>query len=112
MLLKWENTHCFVLFIVIIISDIITIEHSSTVAKNIFSELNKQFEKLTHCRKSNFLKNTTTKTLRDVSSKTFTMTLTLLPHQILMLPESYKSALSKSVLYHEKLTMYTDKDLR
>jgi len=102
----------FVVTIFSLFLDIITVENQSKVSKNIFAELNKQYEKLVHCRKQNFLSKIISKSIKDVDSRVISMNLTLLPHQVLILPDSYYLAMDKSILVNQNITILTNDQLR
>ena len=91
-------------------SDVISIENQQTVAKNVFAELKNQYNKLIHCRKDSFISQLESKTVKDVDYKAFTFQLTLLPHQMLIMPLEFKSAISRDVLF--ALKVYDDEEIR
>ncbi len=67
---------------------------------------------MSFCKKHNFLKDIRSKIIRDVDSKIFSMTLTLLPHQLFILPENYKSALDRNFLDNKKFQLLDDNEIR
>lgn len=84
-------------------------EKKQTIAKNVFNEINTQYFKLTNCKKDMFLKKILPM-VRESDLKTFKMTLTLLPHQILILPETFRTAISTNFLSNYKV--YDNKTIR
>ena len=63
-----------------------------------------------HCRKDSFISQLESKNVKDVDYKAFTFQLTLLPHQMLIMPLEFKSALSTDFLF--SLKTYNDEDIR
>lgn len=96
--------------VVLFFSDIITIENTRLHKSDILAELSKQYEKLTHCRKKNFMKEFKMITINE--KKTYNATLTLLPHQTLIMPESFKAALTIDEKNKSNINFIKDSDLR
>jgi len=90
--------------------DIISIQNQQTVTKNVFAELQKQYQKLTNCRNQSFISQIQTNTVKTEDLKIFKFTLTLLPHQLFILPLEFKSAMSQDFLSQFKV--YNDAEIR
>lgn len=75
-----------------------------------FAELNRQHIKLLHSRKNSFITHLTSRLDKDTNYKIFNFSLTLLPHQTLIIPLAFKSALSQDFL--SRLELVEDTDIR
>jgi hypothetical protein len=94
---------------ILFFSDIISIENTPSAKRNIFRELNIQYNKLVHTRKEMFLSEIDTPQTTS-NDKTFPFSVTLLPHQIFLMPESYQSAVDRDFLSNFKI--YSDAEIR
>jgi hypothetical protein len=72
----------------------------------VFRELNNRYMILTHARNEQFLSQIS----YDKDTKIYSMTLTLLPHQIAIFPMSYKRALDNEFLTDFKI--YNNEEIR
>lgn len=91
--------------------DIISIENTTTVSRNVFKELASQYIKNVHVQKDNFLYNFSYPSVDRVSNlRDYKMTLKLLPHQIFIMPIDFKNALATDFL--STFTTLTDTELR
>ena len=91
--------------------DVISIENTATVSRNVFKELSSQYIKNVHVKNDSFLYNFSYPTADRVSNLIdYKMTLKLLPHQIFIMPIDFKNALATDFL--STFTILTDTELR
>jgi hypothetical protein len=69
--------------------DIIQIESTTKSKTNLFSELNNLYTKLALLKKRAFLKDFLIDRVSDSNHKTYSMKISLLPNQVLLIPETY-----------------------
>ena len=99
----------FVTKIVFDILDIISVANTTAAVKNPFAAVNKLITPLANLNPDLFLKNITWKDV-DNRTRTYEMKLTLLPHQILILPEKVFNCIHPLSL--QSLLRYDDDILR
>lgn len=85
--------------------DIMTIEGSPRTRKSILKKLNDLYIKLAHIKKDKFLCSFDAGT-----NKVHKATLTLLPHQTLIIPETYRAGLEKTFL--DRYRILNDEQVR
>jgi hypothetical protein len=90
-------------------ADIVSIENTPRAKRNIFEELSRLYSKNIHGKKECLVSNITTEEGLNNSQTVFSITFTLLPHQILFFPIEYKELILNPELFTE-MQIYTDEE--
>jgi hypothetical protein len=96
-------------FNIFFFADIVSIENTPRAKRNIFGELSRLYSKNIHGKKECLVSNITTEEGLNNSQTVFSITFTLLPHQILFFPIEYKELILNPELFTE-MQIYTDEE--
>jgi hypothetical protein len=93
-----------------LVADIVTIQNTPRAKRSIFGELNRIYSKHIHGVKNCLVSNITTEEGITDDQIIFTVTITLLPHQIIFFPAEYKDYILNESIF-ENMQIYEDEDL-